>query len=141
MKLCECGCGQRVLALVRYGHVRCGSSTAIRAARRSGGGLAGGDGRVPGPREAGGQLTYEAAWKLAVKENPPRSRDMGEMAPTLFGTEMPLVEFLHEAAWAAWHDFTSSEPGQGKALGRFRVDMLASWGDSSEPAARMARAA
>jgi hypothetical protein len=139
MKVCECGCGQRVL--VRYGvPLRFIHGHQNGTPKR----------RPDWPAEMvaflvrekrRGQLTYEAAWKLALIENPPRSRDMGEMAPTLFGTEMPLVEFLHEAAWAAWHDFTSDEPGQGKALGRFRVDMLASWGDSSEPAARMARAA
>jgi hypothetical protein len=96
--------------------------------------------------KAEGHLSYVAAWKLAKADNPRRDRNAGMFAPTLFAVdeaddEADFEIFLHDACWAAWHRYIGPEPGQGKALARFRPSMLAAMADSSEPAVRTRRAA
>src|SRR3954467_4158536 len=92
-------------------------------------------------------LSFVAAWKLALSEHPPRDRNAGMKERTLFPVgeidkdETEFVEFVHDACWAAWHDYRGEEDGQGKSLARFRPSMLAAMADSSGPAVRTRRAA
>lgn len=95
-----------------------------------------------------GETDFNAAWRRAVKRFPPKGRDLGDAEPTLFpiedgqqGHDVSLVEFTEFVAGQAWHDVVSADPGQGRALAKFRPDMLASANDSSEPAVRTFRTA
>lgn len=90
-----------------------------------------------------GETDYNAAWRRATKAHPPRGRDMGAAVPALFapedgqvGEDVSLVDFTEFVCGQAWDNYVGPEPGQGKALGRFTPDLLASMNDSSGPAGR-----
>jgi len=86
--------------------------------------------------------SFEEAWMIAELANPPSERDRGETVPFLWRDELSLREFTRDVAWAAWHDFESEEPGQGRALRSFSPALLVGLADGSGPAARgMVRAA
>jgi hypothetical protein len=100
MKLCECGCGQPTLlaqeSRTNRGHVK---GIPLRFIH----------GHQSGPpqrrrdwpaeivaflvREKRAGREFEESWQRAVKAHPPRSRDMGDAEPTLFGAETSVFEF------------------------------------------------
>lgn len=91
-------------------------------------------------------LTHDEAWALAERMYPPRGRDVMAASGTLFDpatgdVEISLAEFLKTVTRRAWHDYTGPEPGQGKYLRFFTVDIVAGFGDESEFAARSSRVA
>lgn len=157
--LCECGCGQRTAIApandARRGHVK---GEAFRFIHGHQDGTPRSVTQAPWAtmivdfllkEKRGGETSFDAAWRRAVKAHPPRGRDLGEAVPKLFAVDgsdalsqdVSVVEFTEFACGQAWHNYVGSEPGQGKALCRFHPALLVAMSDSSEPAARTRTAA
>lgn len=53
----------------------------------------------------GGGVSFDQAWRQVLATHPPRGRDVGPSAPTLFASleEPAPVEFLRRACSDAWH--------------------------------------
>lgn len=86
-------------------------------------------------------LPFQAAWRDALEKHPPKARTLGPATPTLFDadtgdTEVTLLGFFERVAREAYCDVEDATPGHRPALRGFTVDLLAGFGDESEPVGR-----
>lgn len=90
-----------------------------------------------------GHFDYDEAFRIALREHPPRGRDLGEREARLFDVkagdrEDTLIEFARQVGENAWHNIVGpAGSGNGPSLRYFEADLIREAEDSS-PARRAA---